>query len=387
VPSPDALATFRDIWHLKGRMRFLEVFKRRFLLMRVSGIPVWADYRWVFVLVLIALVSGASLESPETGTATSYLAGLLITIFFFASVLIHELAHAVLARFEGVDVLEIVLHPFGGLARLRHEPETPRAEFRIAAAGPAASFLLAVVSAGLVTLANAAGAPLFSTALYLLATFNFLICVFNLFPGYPLDGGRLLRAYLWRSGRDINEATILTGRCGQVIGGMFVAIGLFLAIIRADFLTGFWMILIGLFLYDAAASIIKDMRRHANVRLMDVMMLPVAVAPDANLLYFVDHILPINRQAVFPVAKDHQLYGMLLLEDLKAVPRERWHQTLVQNVMRAVTREQFIDMTASVSDARAQMRENGIGAVGVLDDDGRLVGFLGGGVIRKQTAR
>ena len=356
--------------------------------MHVSGIPVWADYRWLFVLVLVALVSGASLDSSATGTATTYLAGSLITILFFASVLIHELAHAALARLEGVDVLEIVLHPFGGLARLRHEPETPRAEFRIAAAGPAASFVLALVFGALIAVANSAGAPLFSTALYLLATFNFLICVFNLFPGYPLDGGRLLRAYLWRSGRDINEATVLTGRCGQVIGGMFVAVGLFLAIFRTDdLLTGFWLILIGLFLYDAAASIIKDTRRNANIRLMDVMMLPVQVPPDANLLYFVDHILPMNRQAVFPVAREHQLYGMLLLEDLKAVPRERWHQTPVQNVMRAVTREQFSDMTASVSDARAQMRENGIGAVGVLDNDGRLVGFLGGGVIRKQTAR
>ncbi|HEY2865919.1 MAG TPA: M50 family metallopeptidase [Pyrinomonadaceae bacterium] len=368
-------------------MRFLEVFKRRFLLMHVSRIPVWADYRWVFVLALIALVSGASLDSSESGTTASYLAGLLITILFFASVLVHELAHAALARFEGVDVLEIVLHPFGGLARLRHEPETPRAEFCIAAAGPAASFALALLFVGLMAIASAVDALLFSKLLFMLATFNFLICVFNLFPGYPLDGGRLLRAYLWRSGRDINEATILTGRCGQVIGGMFVLVGLFLAVFRADFFTGFWMILIGLFLYDAAASIIKETRKLARVRLMDVMMLPVAVAPDANLLYFVDHILPINRQAVFPVAKDHQLFGMLLLEDLKAVPRERWHQTLVQNVMRAVTREQFIDMTASVSDARAQMRENGIGAVGVLDNDGQLVGFLGGGVIRRQTAR
>ena len=235
--------------------------------------------------------------------------------------------------------------------------------------------------------ASSAEAILLSKLLFMLTTFNFLICVFNLFPGYPLDGGRLLRAYLWRSGRDINEATILTGRCGQVIGVMFVATGLFLAIFRADFFTGFWMILIGLFLYDAAASIIKDTRKLSHVRLMDVMMLPVSVAPDANLLYFVDHILPMNRQAVFPVAKDHQLYGMLLLADLKAIPRELWHQTPVQSVMRAVTREHFIDTTASVADARAQMRENGIGAVGVLDNDGRLVGFLGGGVIRKQTVR
>src|SRR5689334_13068056 len=178
-------------------MRFFEIFKRRFRLMHVFGIPVWADYRWVFVIVLMSMVSAGSLAQVAGTGNGAYAAGIVTTLVFFASVLVHEVAHAVVARGEGVDVLEIVLHPFGGMARLRHEPETPRAEFRIAAAGPAASFILAVVSAGLVTVANAVGAPLFSTALYLLATFNFLICVFNLFPGYPLDGGRLLRAYLW----------------------------------------------------------------------------------------------------------------------------------------------------------------------------------------------
>jgi Zn-dependent protease len=369
-------------------MRFFEVFKRRFLLVQVRGVPVWADYRWVFVLILIALVSGASLEAPETYTAASYIAGFLTTIVFFASVLIHEIAHAVVARLEGIEVLEIFLHPFGGLTRMRHEPETPRAEFRIAAAGPAASFALVILFSLLMNAASIAGLALFATSLYLLATFNLLVCVFNLFPGYPLDGGRLLRAYLWRSGRDLNEATILTGRSGQVIGGILVAIGLFLVIFRSeDLLSGFWMILIGLFLYDAAAGIIKEIRRTTNVRLMDIMKLPVAVPPDANLLYFIDHILPMNRQAVFPVAKDHQLYGMLLLEDMKSVPRELWHTTPVQSVMRAVTAEQFIDMTASLADARELMRENGIGALGVLDNDGKLVGFLSGGAAKKQTTR
>jgi predicted transcriptional regulator len=147
------------------------------------------------------------------------------------------------------------------------------------------------------------------------------------------------------------------------------------------------MILIGLFLYDAAAGIIKDIGRMAHVRLMDIMKLPVAVSPDATLLHFVDHVLPMNRQAVFPVAKHHQLYGMMLLEDMKAVPREKWNGTRVQEIMRAVTREQFVDMTASLADARELMRENGIGAVGVLDNDGKLVGFLGGNVVKRQTAR
>jgi Zn-dependent protease len=368
-------------------MQFFEVFKRRFRLMHVSGIPVWADYRWVFVIVLMSMVSAGSLAQVAGNGLSSYAAGVVTTLVFFASVLVHEIAHAVAARGEGVDVLEIVLHPFGGMARLRHEPETPRAEFRIAAAGPAASFLLAVVFVILMGLANAAGAALFGYVFLLLASFNFLIGVFNLFPGYPLDGGRLLRAYLWRSGRDIDEATVLTGRAGQIIGGVMIAFGLAIVLIRGELFTGFWMILIGLFLYDAAKGVIRDVQSMDRVSVMDVMKLPVAVPPDANLLHFVDHILPMNRQAVFPVAKDRQLYGLLLLEDMKAIDRDRWHTTQVHQVMRAVTAQHFVDTGASLSEARELMHENRIGAVGVLDAEGKLVGFLGGHIIKRRTSR
>jgi len=368
-------------------MRFFDAFKKQFVLMHVSGIPVRADYRWLLVLALITMVTAGGLESRVDTLAASYLVGFLATIVFFGSVLIHELAHALIARVEGVDVLEIILHPFGGLARLRHEPETPRAEFRIAAAGPAASFGLAVVFVLLMAAASSAGAELPRHLLLLLAVFNFLIGVFNLFPGYPLDGGRLLRAYLWRSGRDINEATILTGRCGQLIGGLFIAVGLVIALTRADFFTGFWMILIGLFLYDAAAGIIKEVKQMAHVAVMDVMLLPAVVAPETTLLDVVDHILPMHRQAVFPVARDHQLYGMLLLEDMKPISRDRWLKTRVQDVMRPVEREHFVDTSASLGEAKNLMRENGIGAVAVLNREGDLVGFLGGGTVRKRAAR
>src|SRR6185436_445653 len=108
---------------------------------------------------------------------------------------------------------------------------------------------------------------------------------FNLFPGYPLDGGRLLRAYLWRSGKDLTEATILTGRCGQIIGAVMIAFGLIIAILRMDFFTGFWTILVGLFLYDAAKGIIKEMRSVDHVRVEDIMQLPIPVSPSSNLLH------------------------------------------------------------------------------------------------------
>jgi Zn-dependent protease len=367
-------------------MGFFDGIKRQFVLMHVSGIPVRADYRWLLVLVLITMVTAGGLESRAESVGLAYLAALLTTITFFGSVLVHELAHSFIARIEGVDVIEIVLHPFGGLSRLKHEPETPRAEFRIAAAGPAASFGLALVFALLMAVIDVIGADIFRHIFLLLAVFNFLIGIFNLFPGYPLDGGRLLRAYLWRSGKEINEATVLTGRAGQVIGGLMLAFGLLIALTRDTFM-GFWMILIGLFLYDAAAGIINDITHLTQVRVMDVMLLPVSVTPETDLLHVVDHVLPMHRQSVFPVARNRQLYGLLLLEDMKPIPREAWRSTSVQSVMRPITRDHFVDTTSSLGDARVLMRDNGIGAVAVVDSDGKLVGFLGGGAPRKRTNR
>ncbi len=359
-------------------MRFLEALKRRILLFHALGIPVRADYRWLFVLLLMTIVTASSLSSVINDPAVGFAFGALTTIIFFLSIFLHEFAHAVAARMEGVQVTEIVLHPFGGLARLKHLPETPRAEFRIAIAGPVASFALAIVFALLMAAANTAGADILVLLLLTLAVGNFLVAVFNLFPGYPLDGGRVLRAYLWKSGRDLNEATVLTGRCGQVIAVAMIAIGLILAIARADFFTGFWTILVGLFLYDAAKGIIQEVRGLERVRVEEVMKLPIALEPDTNLLNFIDNILPLHHSAVFPVARDKKLFGMLMLEDMKRIPRGEWHTVTVKEIMRPVTAGQFVDPFTSLSEARELMHSNGIGAVGVLDGNGNLVGFIGG---------
>jgi Zn-dependent protease/CBS domain-containing protein len=364
-------------------MRFFGLLKHRVLLMTVSGIPVRADYRWFFVLVLMSVITASSLASFADSAALGLLFGFLTTIVFFACVFLHELAHAFAARMEGVQVVEIILHPFGGLARMRHEPETPKAEFRIAISGPAASFLLAVLFVLLMAIANAAGATVFAPLFFLLFLFNFLLAVFNLFPGYPLDGGRVLRAYLWKNGKDLNEATILTGRCGQIIAAALIAFGLFIAIARLDFFTGFWTTLVGLFLYDAAKGIVNEIRSKQNVPVANIMQLPIPVEPEMDLMTFVDRVLTAHRRPVFPVAKEKEFFGMLLLEDMKRVPREEWRRTPVKSVMRAVTSDHFVEADSMLADARDMMRRNGIGAVGVIDSSGKLVGFLGGVGIKK----
>lgn len=363
-------------------MRFFEDIRRPVVLARVSGIPVRADQRWFLVLVLMTAITAASISTQVGSWVGSIVFAAAATIVFFLSIFLHELAHAVLARLEKLDVVEIVLHPFGGLTRFVHEPQTPRAEFRIAIAGPAASFVLAVVFALLMTAANSGELDILRDLLFLLALANFLLAVFNLFPGYPLDGGRVLRAYLWRSGKDLNEATILTGRCGQVIAVGLIVLGLFFAVGRSQIFTGFWAMLTGFFLFDSARGIIAAVHAAGRKTVDDVMMLPISIGPDANLQELIDRVLPINRQAAFPVANERQLYGILLLEDIKNVPRDTWRSTAVRDAMRPITADLFVELGTPVTEARELMMTNGAGALGVIDHEGKLVGFLTGGKSR-----
>lgn len=366
-------------------MNVFEFFKRQLLVAHVFGIPVRIDYRWFIVLIVVAWLTAVNLPVSEVESfALRFVFGLVATIVFFASILFHELAHAWMARREGIDVLEIILHPFGGLARMRREPDTPRAEFRIAIAGPMASFLLALIFLALLAAARQFDAVIPMSLFAVLFFGNLMLAIFNLFPGYPLDGGRVLRAFLWRRGTDLNEATVTTGRAGQIISIALIAVGVFFALVRNDFSTGIWTILVGVFLLDAASGIIKQVANQENLRVEEVMMLPVAVAPDQSVSHFVDHILPLHRQSVFPVAKNRQFYGVLTLEDLKNIERGDWHNKQVREIMRPVIPDYFIDADAALSEARELMRENGIGALGVLDDKGNLVGFLQRGKIRKR---
>ncbi len=357
-------------------------FKQQLLIFHAFGVPVFIDYRWFFLLAMMTVIAALSIPVTIIEDLTVRLVlGFITSLVLFVCVFGHELAHALAARMEGIATREIVLHPFGGMARLSREPDTPRAEFRIAIAGPVASFAIALVFLALV--ASAGQSKGLALMLFLLFFFNMLLAVFNLFPGYPLDGGRVLRAFLWHRGYDLNEATILTGRCGQIIAIALVIFGLFVLITRADF-TGLWTILVGVFLLDSASEIIKYSHAQEQVTVEQVMSPPFALDPESTIGKFIDRTLPLVRQTTFAVAKNRQLYGLLTLEDLKALPREKWHSTLVADVMRPVQPEYFVETSMLFKEAKDVMSANGLDAVCVIDDKGELVGFLQPGKIKKQ---
>lgn len=377
-------------------MNLIELSKRQITVARIFGIPVRFDYRWFVVFLLSVwliatnLAQGGmwvgSVKLLPISTGLAWILAIVTTIGLFLSVLGHELSHALMGRAEGIEIEEIVLHPFGGLARLRTEPENPRAEFRIAIAGPAASFLIAAVSFVLLLPTVRSGFLTAGGILLLLGAGNLLLAVFNLFPGYPLDGGRVLRALLWRRTGDIKQATRLAGICGMLIAGVLIIFGVYMAIapsFKAYFM-GFWSVLVGLFLFDAAYSVVKHVRGDLKNIVSEAMSAPFSIEPDLLISHLIDSVLPLHRQIAFPVAENQRLHGMLSLEDLKSLPRDRWHMTRARDVMRPVAPRFFVEPTATLDYAQELMKRNGIGSVAVVGKSGELVGFLQSGRLKRK---
>ena len=380
-------------------MRFPELLKRQLTIARVYGIPVRIDYRWFAVVALSVWLIESNLQShaiqvgnvrlPPHAQATAWILGLITTVGLFLSVFGHELSHALMARAEGIEIEEIVLHPFGGLARLKTEPQNPRAEFRIAVAGPAASFLfalLAFVGAKIAALGNYEATVV---VFFLIASGNLLLALFNFFPGYPLDGGRVLRAILWRRSGNIIDATRKAGICGVLIGGVLVLFGIYILIApnwrpAQPYFMGGWSILVGLFLLDTAAKVVKSAHEVGLATVADAMSPPVAIEPGLTVARLVDDFLPLHRQTSFPVAVKGQLHGILSLEDLKSLPREHWATTKVRAVMRPVGPAFLVEPSTTLDSAQQLMKENGVGSIAVVDAQGQLIGFLQSGRLRRR---
>jgi Zn-dependent protease len=243
-------------------------------LFRVRGIPVRIDAGWllIFGLVTWSLAAGYFPHVlPARSSATYWLHGVLAALLLFASVFLHELSHALAAVDQGVSVGGITLHVFGGVSQLDAEPPTPKAEALIAVVGPLTSFAIA----GVCLLADRTidGPPAFHALAGYLAVINLMVGLFNLVPGFPLDGGRILRAALWWWSGRLGHATRIASRCGSVIAIMLIALGALRAV-TGDLVGGVWLALIGLFLQQAARSSWELMRVRARlepIRVQDVM--------------------------------------------------------------------------------------------------------------------
>lgn len=302
---------------------------------RIAGFSVAMNWSVLVIAWLLtwSLATGSfPHHAPGHADSTYWLTGLGAAFVFFASLLAHELAHALVARRHGVEVKGLTLWLFGGVASLGGEPSTPKADFRVAAAGPATSLGLAagfgILAVGLDAIG---GAHLVVIAARWLAGINVMLGLFNLVPGAPLDGGRLLRAALWRRHGDRVRAAVTAARAGVVVAYGLIGLGL-LEFLAGASVGGLWLVFIGWFILSAArAEEAHVLTTHAlsGLRVADVMTTHPAVAPGwITVDDFVEGYLLGSRHSAYPVeALDGGIAGLVSLAQLRDVPAARRHHT------------------------------------------------------------
>jgi Zn-dependent protease/CBS domain-containing protein len=351
-----------------------------FRIARIAGINIEANVSWLVVVVLLAFslaVTWFPSAAPGQSAATYWILGFIAALLLFASVLLHELAHSLVARARGLPVSSITLFIFGGVSNLQQEPQSPGVEFQMAVVGPLTSLVIGGVSLFLGT-AIGHNSPLVSATLTYLGIANLLLGVFNMIPGFPLDGGRVLRSILWKATGSMQRATRWASLVGQIVAYLFILWGI-LQVFTGNFIGGLWIGFIGWFLLQAAQAansqvMLESVFKGATVG--QLMSPPPATAPaNISLQQLVDdYILPRGIRSI-PVVQGDQLAGLITLADIRHVPREQWSQTPVGYAMIPLERLHAVRPQQGLNEVLPLMAANDVNQLPVVDD-GRLVGML-----------
>jgi Zn-dependent protease/CBS domain-containing protein len=310
-----------------------------FRLGRVAGVPVGVNWSVVVIFLLIAGALSANLfpRSYPGHSAVAYVAaGLAAAVVFFLGLLAHEVAHAVVAKRNGIDVEGITLWLFGGVSELKGEARDPGAELRISGVGPLVSLLIGLFFGAIAVLLALAGANgLLLGALSWLAGINVLLAIFNILPAAPLDGGRLLRAAVWKATGDRTKGAVVAARAGWVLGIVLIGLGLWRFLAGAGF-GGLWLALIGWFLIGAAGQEERQARMGSalrGVRVGDVMTpQPQTASGDMTVADFVDHYLFAYRHSALPLTEQGRPVGLVTLDRVRGIPPDRRASTTLGEV-------------------------------------------------------
>jgi len=364
-----------------GKRFFLS--PRRFMLVtrslrvgRLFGIDIDIDYTWfiVFVIVVVLLSTGwFARYLPGASIGVRGLVGFSTAILFFASVLLHELAHSVVAVRSGIGISGITLFIFGGVSKMSDEPKSASIELRMAIAGPAMSGVLCALFLGLYFLVRTVSAMhVLGTMFYWLGMMNGMLAVFNLLPGFPLDGGRVLRAGIWGATQNLTDATRIASSFGQGLGFLMILFGV-VSFLGGNY-GGIWIGLIGWFLVQAAQSSYQQLvlrQQLLGVPVSAAMTEPVESVPAGASLDQVvhDHVMRHNHPA-FPVLDNGRLLGLISLGDIRLVPRERWPWVTAAETVAPLTEAQVIHPEAPVWDALIKMTSGNMGRLLVVDATG-----------------
>lgn len=310
--------------------------KNSFRLFSVGGIDIGIHISWLVIFALLTwslAVGYFPTTIPNLDRTAAWVLAAVATLLLFGSVLVHELSHSFVARARGIEVSSITLFIFGGVSNLASEPKNARTEFLVAVVGPIASFVIAAVAVAIAfVMTDARLAALFGY----LAVVNALLGGFNLIPGFPLDGGRVLRSIAWGLTHSLRKATEIAVGAGQIVGGLFILWGI-LQVFGGNLINGLWIAAIGWFLQNAASSSLKQVvleERLRDVPVESVMSRDTtAVMPGTSVAELIeDHLLPRNRRAM-PVADNGRVVGIVTLGDISKVAPDKRASTPVGQVM------------------------------------------------------
>lgn len=351
------------------------MFSNAIKLFTIGGFDIKLDPSWFLIAALITWTLSAQYFPaviPDQTFATYLVLAIIAMLGFFSSLLLHELAHSVVARRFGVRIKGITLFLFGGVAELEKEPQSPKAELWIALAGPAMSLFLSIAFSLLIILISAVSqAAALPTVLGYLVTVNLIIAIFNLIPAFPLDGGRVLRAYLWSRHGDVLRATKTAAQSGTFLGYGLSIMGV-LALFQGAVTAGMWYILIGIFVLGAARSAYQSQllqSAFAGKTVGAVMVRdPVVVSPEMTLSAFVNQVMLPHRISFAPVVADGVLIGQIDRDVLAAIDRDNWTNTQVGDVFAGLDVAPMIPPDMPVSDLLAQIAKTGTRKFLVVED-------------------
>ena len=352
-----------------------------FRLFNIAGINIEVNISWLIILVLLTwslALTWLPAAAPNQPQAVYWVLGLLAAILLFSSVLLHELAHSLVAKARGLPVNSITLFIFGGVSDLEREPQSPGVEFEMAFVGPVTSLLIGFVSLAVVGLIGNTS-PLAAATLGYLGAANLLLGVFNLIPGFPLDGGRVLRSILWRTTGNLRTATRWAPFIGECLAYLLIFLGIWV-LFGGDVIDGIWFVFIGWFLLQAAQAENTQVVLQTIFNGVTVAKLmappPSSVQADLPLQQLVDaYMLPSGARTV-PVLGGDEFAGLITVENVRQVPREHWVATTVGDAMITPDRLHVAHPDESLNDVLPRMTGRDVNQLPVIDATGRLVGML-----------
>lgn len=348
---------------------------------KVLGIDIEINFTWiiVFFLVVFQLTVYFPTVYPQMTSSANILLSLVTAFMFFLSLLTHEMSHSLVANRNDLSIKKVTLFIFGGVAQMEEEPKDPRVELKMAIAGPLASILLGAIFFTIGRLAMLAGLPEVLAAPFLyLAPINLVLAAFNLIPGFPLDGGRVLRAIIWLRTDNMKRATAVAAKMGEAFAYFLMFSGFFIGVFLQH-VEAVWFILIGWFLQNAAQSSYRQVvfeSALSKVKVADIMSSDLyTVSADIVLDTMITDYFLKHKFRRFPVVGGEGIVGVVTLADIKEIPRERWLTTTVGDVVKELNAEAFVDIGEPVDKVIDRMAKNHISHF-LVKEDSKIVGIV-----------